>query len=79
MFYFVIIFFFPNQSFAQESIQGVVVNVTDGDIVTVWEKEKQYKVRLYGIDTPENKLGIWIDTDFVPPWNFRKGLTTGKG
>ncbi len=157
MFYFVIIFFFANLSFAQEPIHGVVVNVTDGDIVTVWEKEKQYKIRLYGIDTPEkkqdfgmkakkftanmvfnksltvipkeidkygkivgiiyigqkclneelvknglawvykkycsepfcdkwlklekeareNKFGLWIDTDSVPPWNFRKGLTTG--
>ncbi|MCP3876199.1 MAG: thermonuclease family protein [Desulfobacteraceae bacterium] len=31
------------------------MNVAAGDIVTVWEKGKQYKIRLYGIDTPELK------------------------
>jgi len=42
-------------SHAQPSIQGKVVGVADGDTITVLQNSKQYKIRLYGIDTPEKK------------------------
>ena len=38
------------------TIQGRVVNVTDGDTVTVLDADnKKYKVRLTGIDAPERR------------------------
>jgi len=42
-------------SHAQSPIQGKVVGVADGDTITVLQNSKQYKIRLYGIDTPEKK------------------------
>jgi len=42
-------------TFAQSPIQGVVVGIADGDTITVFQNSKQYKIRLYGIDTPEKK------------------------
>jgi micrococcal nuclease len=36
-----------------QTITGKVVGVADGDTVTVLQNQNQYKIRLYGIDTPE--------------------------
>jgi micrococcal nuclease len=36
-----------------QTITGKVVGVADGDTITVLEGSTQYKIRLYGIDTPE--------------------------
>ena len=49
------ILFFSNLSFAQSTIQGVVVSIADGDTITVLQDSEQYKIRLYGVDTPEKK------------------------
>lgn len=38
---------------AANAIIGKVVGVADGDTITVLENRIQYKIRLYGIDTPE--------------------------
>jgi endonuclease YncB( thermonuclease family) len=38
-----------------KTIQGRVVNITDGDTIKVVTDGKQIKIRLYGIDTPEKK------------------------
>lgn len=39
-----------------KEITGKVVGVTDGDTITLLDKEKkQHKIRLYGIDAPEQK------------------------
>jgi endonuclease YncB( thermonuclease family) len=44
-----------NIVFSKE-ISAKVVGVTDGDTITVLDKNKiQYKIRFYGIDTPEKK------------------------
>ena len=39
---------------ATESLSGRVVGVTDGDTLTLLVDERQVKVRLAEIDTPEN-------------------------
>lgn len=36
-----------------QTITGKVVGVADGDTITVLQDRTQYKIRLYGIDTPE--------------------------
>jgi micrococcal nuclease len=36
-------------------IKGKVVSIAYGDAITVLQNSKQYKIRLYGIDTPEKK------------------------
>lgn len=62
-------------SFAQESIKGVVVNVFDAQTVTVWEKGKLYKIRLYGIDTPGEKQNFGGKAKkFTSDWVFNKDL-----
>ena len=33
--------------------EGKVVEIADGDTITVLQDRKQVKIRLYGIDTPE--------------------------
>jgi len=49
----VFILFFPFQSFA---LTGKVISVADGDTITILDSpNKQHKIRLYGIDTPEKK------------------------
>jgi len=53
--YLIIIFCISGISLAQEPIKGVVVSVSDGDTITVLQNNKQYKIRLYGVDTPEKK------------------------
>jgi len=55
IFYLIITLTLSSISVAQEPILGVVVNVASGDTVTVWEKGKQYIIRLYGIDIPDDK------------------------
>ena len=43
-------------AFARSEIEGKVVNVADGDTITVLMPDfEQVKVRLYGIDCPEKK------------------------
>jgi micrococcal nuclease len=37
---------------------GKVVNVADGDTITVLHNGRQEKIRLYGIDAPEKKQGF---------------------
>src|SRR5262245_3931086 len=39
----------------QQSFSGKVVGVSDGDTITVLSDGIGYKVRLYGVDTPEKK------------------------
>jgi micrococcal nuclease len=53
--FLIVILLVPFISHAQSSIQGKVVGVADGDTITVLQNSKQYKIRLYGIDTPEKK------------------------
>jgi len=55
IFFLIIILSIPMISHAQSSIQGKVVGVADGDTIAVLQNSKQYKIRLYGIDTPEKK------------------------
>jgi endonuclease YncB( thermonuclease family) len=38
-----------------ESKEGKVIGVTDGDTLTLLVDKTQYKIRLYGIDAPESK------------------------
>jgi endonuclease YncB( thermonuclease family) len=40
---------------AQDITNGVVVNIIQGDIVVVWDMGNQIKIRLYGIDTPNEE------------------------
>lgn len=41
-------------SFATTLIKGKVVSIADGDTITVLQDNKQFKIRLYGIDCPES-------------------------
>ena len=50
-----------------------VVKISDGDTITILQDKQQIKVRLYGIDAPEKKLGLWQSSDPTPPWEWRKG------
>lgn len=43
------------QAQAMEKIAGKVVGIADGDTITVLQDNKQYRIRLYGIDTPEKR------------------------
>ena len=42
-------------SLADDVIIGKVVNVADGDTITVLEDRTQHRIRLYGIDAPERR------------------------
>jgi len=58
--YFTIIFFIISIILAMpvnadKLIKGKVVGISDGATITVLRDTKQYKIRLYGIDTPEKK------------------------
>lgn len=55
LFSFINLLFFSGISYALPPIQGKVVRIADGDTITVLQNSKQYKIRLYGIDTPEKK------------------------
>lgn len=51
-FFVVLIFLFLNAF----GFGGIVVNVYDGDTITILSKDSQaYKIRLWGIDAPEKK------------------------
>ena len=48
------LFFLLAQGAGAEILTGRVVAVSDGDTLTVLDKdEQQYRIRLYGIDAPE--------------------------
>ncbi|WP_300461244.1 thermonuclease family protein [Desulfobacula sp.] len=51
--FLIAIFLVTGISFAQAPIKGKVVGIADGDTITVLQNNKQYIIRLYGIDTPE--------------------------
>ena len=53
--FLIITFLFSGISFAQKPIRGKVIAIADGDTITVLQNNRQYKIRLYGIDTPEKK------------------------
>ncbi len=40
---------------ADETLQGRVVGVTDGDTIVVLVEKREHKVRLHGVDAPERK------------------------
>lgn len=46
---------FVSTVLGQSVIYGRVVGVSDGDTIKVLHDVKQYKIRLYGIDTPEKR------------------------
>jgi micrococcal nuclease len=50
-------FYLPLSVQARDPFSGKVVGVTDGDTITGLEpnKKTQFKIRLYGIDTPEKQ------------------------
>ena len=39
---------------ASQQISGKVVGVSDGDTITVLQNNRQFKVRIYGVDCPES-------------------------
>jgi len=55
IFYLIILLLFSSNVSAQSPIQGIVVGLAYGDTITIFQNNKQYKIRLYGIDTPEKK------------------------
>ncbi len=40
---------------ASASIEGEVINVAEGDTITVLVKQQEYRIRLKGVDAPEQK------------------------
>ena len=50
----VIILWFSTAAFSGTVITGKVVDIADGDTITVLQDKTQYKIRLYGIDCPES-------------------------
>lgn len=51
----IILFFFSQQSLAEELL-GKVIRISDGDTIIVLDKNNQkYKIRLKGIDAPESQ------------------------
>jgi endonuclease YncB( thermonuclease family) len=77
---------------AAESLQGIVIQVADGDTVTVLDSAYvQHKVRLSGIDAPEKKqafgtrskqhlMSLLQDKEVIVIWNKhdRYGRIIGK-
>ncbi len=53
--------------------QGRVVSVPDGDSLKVESQGKTYKVRLYGIDSPEYEQADWR-----PAREFLRGQVSGR-
>ena len=71
-FLLLILLFLAALAHANDTISGKVVDISDGDTITVLENRTQYKIRLFGIDTPERhqdfankaktddlKFGVW--------------------
>lgn len=57
-----------------QTLQGKVVNVADGDTITILDGSKtQHKIRLYGIDTPERGQAFGNVAQ-----EFTSNLTAGK-
>jgi len=53
IFFFLLLFLFPSSSLSN-TVTGEVVKVADGDTITILDSDnRQHKIRLYGIDTPE--------------------------
>ena len=50
-----IIFGLVTNAHSETIITGKVIRIADGDTVTVLQNKQEYKIRLYGIDTPEKK------------------------
>ena len=48
---FILLLSFPFGVFGQ--LKGKVVRIADGDTFTILVQEKQYRIRLHGIDSPE--------------------------
>ena len=48
-----ILLFLSSIACASTVITGKVIGIADGDTITVLQNKTQYKIRLYGIDTPE--------------------------
>ena len=48
-----IIFGLAANAYPEITITGKVIGLADGDTVTVLQNNQEYKIRLYGIDTPE--------------------------
>ncbi|WP_136798701.1 thermonuclease family protein [Desulfosediminicola ganghwensis] len=66
--------FISSTSLAQAIIKGKVVNVADGDTITVLDSSyRQHKIRLYGIDTPEKGQAFGNSAK-----KFTAGLVAGK-
>lgn len=63
---------FVTPVFAQ-TFQGKVVNVADGDTITVLHDGTEEKVRLYGVDTPEKKQDYGQQAK-----KFTAGLVAGR-
>lgn len=57
-----IVFLIVSFSFASVLV-GKVVDVDDGDTITVWNEKGYYKVRLAGIDTPETSRNAKFKRD----------------
>ncbi|MGL4402328.1 MAG: thermonuclease family protein [Fusobacteriaceae bacterium] len=51
---------------------GKVTKVADGDTITVLTNGKSVRVRFYGIDAPEKKIGLWQNSNPMAPWEFRR-------
>jgi endonuclease YncB( thermonuclease family) len=52
---FAIALFVVTAACAEETLQGHVVGVTDGDTIVVLVEKQEHKVRLHGVDAPERK------------------------
>lgn len=53
---FALILVLSTSTYARSDVTGMVVRVADGDTITILTPEnKQVKIRLYGIDSPERK------------------------
>lgn len=60
---------------AQPIISGKVVGISDGDTITVLQDRTQYKIRLYGIDTPESHQDFGTRAkQFVSDLVFKKDV-----
>jgi len=53
--FLIIVFLFAGISFAQKTIRGKVIAIADENTIIVLQNNRQYKIRLYGIDTPEKR------------------------
>lgn len=54
LFFYFLLIIFSGPVFSK-TFQGMVVNVADGDTITVLHHGTEEKIRLYGVDTPEKK------------------------